>query len=74
MATVDRQLGAVARPAQGHVVPMLPKTSSRKLLERAIQAVCERRDPNDLATIDDPRVFAADARRDGSPANGLNWL
>ena len=54
MATVDRQLGAVARPAQVHIVSMLPKTRSGKLLRRAIQAVCEGRDPGDLTTMEDP--------------------
>jgi propionyl-CoA synthetase len=54
MKTVDQQLGAVARPARVHCVALLPKTRSGKLLRRAIQAVCERRDPGDLTTMDDP--------------------
>jgi propionyl-CoA synthetase len=54
MATVDRQLGAVARPAQVHIVSTLPKTRSGKLLRRAIQAVCEGRDAGDLTTMEDP--------------------
>jgi propionyl-CoA synthetase len=54
MATVDRQLGAVARPAQVHIVSMLPKTRSGKLLPRAIQAGCEGRDAGDLTTMEDP--------------------
>ena len=58
MATVDRQLGAVARPARVHFVAMLPKTRSGKVLRRAIQAVCEGRDPGDLTTIEDPSTLA----------------
>jgi len=54
MATVDRQLGAVARPARVHFVTLLPKTRSGKVLRRSIQAICERRDPGDLTTIEDP--------------------
>src|SRR5205814_9712199 len=54
MKTVDQQLGAVARPSRVHLVNVLPKTRSGKLLRRAIQAVCERRDPGDLTTIEDP--------------------
>jgi len=54
MATVDRELGAIARPAQVHFVTLLPKTRSGKLLRRAIQALCEGRDPGDLTTIEDP--------------------
>ncbi len=34
-----------------------PKTRSGKLLRRAIQAVCEQRDPGDLTTMDDPATL-----------------
>ncbi len=54
MKVVDGQLGAVARPARVRFVSLLPKTRSGKLLRRAIQAVCEGRDPGDLTTMDDP--------------------
>jgi propionyl-CoA synthetase len=54
MKVVDQQLGAVARPARVRFVTVLPKTRSGKLLRRAIQAVCEHRDPGDLTTIEDP--------------------
>ena len=54
MKLVDRDLGAVARPARVRFVHALPKTRSGKLLRRAIQAVCEGRDAGDLTTMDDP--------------------
>jgi propionyl-CoA synthetase len=54
MKLVDDTLGAVARPARVRFVTVLPKTRSGKLLRRAIQAVCEGRDPGDLTTIEDP--------------------
>jgi len=54
---VDGQLGAVARPARVIFVSALPKTRSGKLLRRAIQAVCEKRDPGDLTTIEDPTAL-----------------
>jgi propionyl-CoA synthetase len=54
MQLVDRTLGAVARPSRVHAVTALPKTRSGKLLRRAIQAVCEKRNPGDLTTIEDP--------------------
>jgi len=57
MKTVDQQLGAVARPARVRFVTVLPKTRSGKLLRRAIQAVCEQRDPGDLTTIEDPSAL-----------------
>ncbi|MBW6494410.1 MAG: propionate--CoA ligase [Burkholderiaceae bacterium] len=61
LAVVDRQLGAVARPVRAHFVTALPKTRSGKVLRRAIQAVCEHRDPGDLTTIED--VAALDGVR-----------
>jgi propionyl-CoA synthetase len=54
MATVDREIGAIARPAQVRFVSLLPKTRSGKTLRRSIQALCEGRDPGDLTTIEDP--------------------
>ncbi len=57
MKLVDEQLGAVARPARVRFVSVLPKTRSGKLLRRAIQAVCEHRDPGDLTTIEDPTAL-----------------
>ena len=57
MKQVDDSLGAVARPARVRFVGVLPKTRSGKLLRRAIQAVCEGRDPGDLTTIEDPHAL-----------------
>jgi propionyl-CoA synthetase len=57
MKTVDHQLGALARPSRVHFVNALPKTRSGKLLRRAIQAICERRDAGDLTTIEDPAAL-----------------
>ncbi len=57
MKVVDKDLGAVARPARVRFVTVLPKTRSGKLLRRAIQAVCEGRDPGDLTTMDDPAAL-----------------
>ncbi len=57
MKVVDEQLGAVARPAMVKFVSVLPKTRSGKLLRRAIQAVCEGRDPGDLTTMEDPAAL-----------------
>ena len=54
MATVDKEIGAIARPAKVRFVTLLPKTRSGKLLRRSIQAICEGRDPGDLTTIEDP--------------------
>jgi propionyl-CoA synthetase len=54
LAAVDKELGAIARPARVCFVTVLPKTRSGKLLRRSIQAICEGRDPGDLTTIEDP--------------------
>jgi len=55
--TVDRLLGAIARPSRVHFVTLLPKTRSGKLLRRSIQALAEGRDPGDLTTIEDPAAL-----------------
>jgi propionyl-CoA synthetase len=57
MATVDKLLGAIGRPARVHFVTALPKTRSGKLLRRSIQALAEGRDPGDLTTIEDPAAL-----------------
>jgi propionyl-CoA synthetase len=57
MQTVDKQLGAIARPKAVHFVTLLPKTRSGKTLRRAIQALGEGRDPGDLTTIEDPSAL-----------------
>ena len=49
MDTVDRELGAIARPGQVHFVTLLPKTRSGKLLRRSIQALAEGRERLDRA-------------------------
>jgi propionyl-CoA synthetase len=55
--TVDKELGAIARPARVHFVGLLPKTRSGKLLRRSLQALAEGRDPGDLTTIEDPSAL-----------------
>ncbi len=57
MKLVDSDLGAVARPARVLFVTALPKTRSGKMLRRAVQAVCEGRDPGDLTTMEDPAAL-----------------
>ena len=57
MQTVDKQLGAIARPKAVHFVSLLPKTRSGKTLRRSIQALAESRDPGDLTTIEDPNAL-----------------
>jgi propionyl-CoA synthetase len=57
METVDKQLGAIARPKAVHFVSLLPKTRSGKTLRRSIQALAEGRDPGDLTTIEDPAAL-----------------
>jgi propionyl-CoA synthetase len=51
---VDKQLGALARPARVYCVNLLPKTRSGKLLRRLIKSVCEGTDSGDTTTMEDP--------------------
>lgn len=57
MATVDHELGAIARPSRVHFVTILPKTRSGKLLRRSMQALAEGRDSGDLTTLEDPNAL-----------------
>jgi len=57
MGVVDKQIGAVGRPARVFFLSALPKTRSGKLLRRAIQSICEGRDAGDLPTIEDPAAL-----------------
>src|SRR5205807_6679902 len=54
MNTVDKELGAIARPGRVLFVSQLPKTRSGKMLRRSIQAIAEGDEPGDLTTLDDP--------------------
>jgi len=68
MDTVDRELGAIARPGAVHFVTLLPKTRSGKLLRRSIQALAEGRDPGDLTTFEDPGALEQIREALSSPA------
>jgi propionyl-CoA synthetase len=57
IATVDKELGAIARPGRVHFVSLLPKTRSGKLLRRSMQALAEGRDSGDLTTLEDPSAL-----------------
>jgi propionyl-CoA synthetase len=48
-----QHLGAIARPAAIHIVKILPRTRSGKIVRRAIQAVVEGKDLGDLSTLED---------------------
>ncbi len=51
---VVRSLGAAFRPAAVVFVSELPKTRSMKVMRRVLRAICERRDPGDLASLINP--------------------
>ncbi|MGQ0651793.1 MAG: propionate--CoA ligase [Betaproteobacteria bacterium] len=67
MQTVDKHLGAIARPKAVHFVTLLPKTRSGKTLRRSIQALAEGRDPGDLTTIEDPSALQQVREALGAP-------
>jgi propionyl-CoA synthetase len=58
-STVERTLGAFARPSAIYVVRALPKTRSGKILRRAIVSAAEGRDAGDLSTLEDPVALDA---------------
>ena len=53
LATVRRELGAVAVIGEVNVVRTLPKTPSGKIMRRVFKAVVLDRDPGDVSTIED---------------------
>lgn len=53
IATVRRELGAVAVIGEINTVRMLPKTRSGKIMRRVFKAVVLDRDPGDVSTIED---------------------
>ncbi|CDL80222.1 propionate--CoA ligase [Xenorhabdus cabanillasii] len=54
MSLVDKKIGSVGRPARIYFVAQLPKTRSGKMLRRTMQAICEGREPSDIALIENP--------------------
>ncbi|PHM49180.1 propionate--CoA ligase [Xenorhabdus miraniensis] len=54
MALVDKKIGSVGRPARVYFVTQLPKTRSGKMLRRTMQAICEGREPSDIALVENP--------------------
>ncbi|PHM70431.1 propionate--CoA ligase [Xenorhabdus kozodoii] len=59
MALVDKKIGSVGRPARVYFVAQLPKTRSGKMLRRTMQAICEGREPSDIALIENPASLEA---------------
>ncbi len=59
IGVVAHEIGGIAKPSRIVWTPSLPKTRSGKVLRRAIQAVCEGRDPGDLSTIEDRTALDA---------------
>lgn len=59
---VEKNLGAISRPAKVYIVESLPKTRSGKLLRRLLKALAHGEDPGDLSTLDNP-VALEDIKR-----------
>ncbi|MGI4812583.1 MAG: propionate--CoA ligase [Janthinobacterium lividum] len=55
---VDARLGPVARPSRIFFVTAFPKTRSGKVVRRALQAICEKKDLGDVSTIEDAKVLS----------------
>jgi propionyl-CoA synthetase len=69
MATVDRELGAFARPSAVHFVTVLPKTRSASCCGGRSRRSPKAAIPGDLTTIEDPaaleQIRSALTRRGG---------
>ncbi|MDQ3669591.1 MAG: acetate--CoA ligase [Actinomycetota bacterium] len=62
LATVRKELGALAVVGEVQFVDLLPKTRSGKIMRRVLKAVVLDRDPGDITTIED-EGSVEDARR-----------
>jgi acetyl-CoA synthetase len=56
---VAKEISAIAKPREIHVVPELPKTRSGKIMRRLLRDVAEGRELGDTSTLLDPTVFEA---------------
>jgi acetyl-CoA synthetase len=56
---VAKEISAIAKPREIHVVPELPKTRSGKIMRRLLRDVAEGRELGDTSTLVDPTVFEA---------------
>jgi len=56
--TVAAQLGRALRPREVHIVPLLPRTRSGKILRRVIRAVYGGEPPGDLSSMEDPQAIS----------------
>jgi len=55
---VSHEIGKIARPAEIHVAPSLPKTRSGKIMRRLLRDIARGNNPaGDLSTLEDPSVL-----------------
>ena len=62
-AHVADRIGKLARPAELHVAPDLPKTRSGKIMRRLLTDLAEGREPGDVTTLANPDAIRALAER-----------
>ena len=56
-AWVSKQIGAIARPRDIHIVNELPKTRSGKIMRRLLRDIAEGRALGDTTTLTDTMVI-----------------
>ncbi len=55
-ATIDHEIGKIARPQHVWIVPDMPKTRSGKIMRRVIAAISNFADVGDVSTLANPEV------------------
>jgi acetyl-CoA synthetase len=55
-ATIESQIGKIARPKEVWIVPDMPKTSSGKIMRRVIAATSNFADIGDITTLANPEI------------------
>ena len=74
-AHVADRIGKLARPAEVHLAPDLPKTRSGKIMRRLLTDIAEGRELGDVTTLANPdavRELAERARQEATPRSSGN--
>lgn len=59
VASIEENIGKIARPRAVHIVPDLPKTRSGKIMRRVLAALANNRDAGDVSTLANPEIVEA---------------
>ncbi len=56
VATIETEIGKIARPKHVYIVPDMPKTRSGKIMRRVLAAISNTMDIGDVTTLANPDI------------------